>query len=38
MQLAAADFSPAFVFVGLMTLISMVSFTRLHPNEGASLR
>jgi len=37
-QLGPVDFSPAFIFVGLMTLISMFSFVRLDPNEGDSLR
>lgn len=37
-QLAASDFSPAFVFIGLMTLISMFSFMRLDPEEGAEMR
>jgi EmrB/QacA subfamily drug resistance transporter len=36
--LAPHDFSPAFVVIGLMTLISMFCFMRLDPNEGASMR
>ena len=37
-HLSAADFSPAFFVVGLMTLISLVFFARLRSDEGAELR
>ena len=37
-HLAANDFPPAFVFVGVMTLISLFSFVRLRREDGASLR
>jgi EmrB/QacA subfamily drug resistance transporter len=36
-HLQARDFSPAFVVVGLLTLLSLVSFLRLDPAEGADL-
>lgn len=36
-HLQARDFSPAFVVVGLMTLLSLYSFLKLHPAEGAEL-
>jgi hypothetical protein len=36
-QLAAADFSPAFVVVGLMTLTSLFFFARLRKDEGSEL-
>jgi MFS family permease len=37
-QLTAADFSPAFGVVGAMTLLSLLSFTKLAKDEGAGLR
>lgn len=37
-QLQGRDFSPAFVVVGLLTLLSLLSFRRLDPQEGAELR
>ena len=37
-QLTAADFSPAFGVVGAMTLLSLLSFTKLSKDEGAGLR
>jgi hypothetical protein len=37
-HLHAEDFSPAFVVVGRITLLSLVSFLRLDPKEGAGLR
>ncbi|MES2185747.1 MAG: MDR family MFS transporter [Pseudomonadota bacterium] len=37
-HLAAADFSPAFIAVGCMTLISLVFFTRLKKDEGEEMR
>jgi hypothetical protein len=37
-QLAARDFSPAFVIIGLTTMISLLYFRRLSPEEGAELR
>ncbi|SEM18411.1 drug resistance transporter, EmrB/QacA subfamily [Variovorax sp. YR750] len=37
-QLSAADFSPAFGVVGAMTLLSLLSFTKLSKDEGAGLR
>ncbi len=37
-QLAARDFSPAFVVIGLMTMLSLVYFLRLGRDEGAGLR
>jgi len=37
-HLHAEDFSPAFVVVGLITLLSLFSFLRLDPKEGAGLR
>ncbi len=36
--LQARDFSPAFVVIGMMTLLSLVFFVRLGPDEGAELR
>ncbi|CAN5637866.1 MFS transporter [soil metagenome] len=36
-QLAAADFSPAFVVVGLMTLSSLFFFGRLRKEEGSEM-
>lgn len=37
-HLAARDFSPAFVCIGLMTMISLLYFRRLSADEGAELR
>jgi MFS family permease len=37
-RLTAEDFSPAFGVVGAMTLLSLLSFTRLSKDEGAGLR
>lgn len=37
-QLQARDFSPAFVVVGLISLLSLYSFWKLHPDEGAGMR
>lgn len=37
-HLAARDFSPAFVVVGAMTLLSLLFFVRLSPQEGADMR
>lgn len=37
-HLQAADFSPAFVVIGLLCLLSLLSFRRLDPDEGAGLR
>ncbi|OIQ74649.1 putative transport protein HsrA [mine drainage metagenome] len=37
-HLYARDFSPAFVVVGMLTMLSLYSFLQLHPNEGAELR
>lgn len=36
--LEARDFSPAFVVIGMMTLLSLFFFARLGPEEGAELR
>jgi hypothetical protein len=36
--LQARDFSPAFVVIGMMTLLSLFFFARLGPDEGAELR
>ena len=36
-HLQARDFSPAFVVVGLLTMLSLYSFMTLHPKEGAGL-
>ena len=36
--LEARDFSPAFVAIGMMTLLSLFFFARLGPDEGAELR
>ncbi|SFB98168.1 drug resistance transporter, EmrB/QacA subfamily [Polaromonas sp. OV174] len=33
----AEDFSPAFVVVGMLTMLSLYSFLQLHPKEGAGL-
>jgi len=35
--LRAADFSPAFGFIGAMTLLSLLSFSRLSKDEGSEL-
>lgn len=37
-HLSAGDFSPAFVIVGMLTLVSLASFVRLSPNEGEEMR
>lgn len=37
-HLTAQDFSPAFVCIGAMTLLSAFAFRRLHPDEGDELR
>jgi EmrB/QacA subfamily drug resistance transporter len=37
-RLTAEDFSPAFGVVGAMTLLSLLSFTKLSKDEGAGLR
>ena len=37
-QLQARDFAPAFVVVGLVALLSLYSFWKLHPDEGAGMR
>lgn len=37
-HLQAHDFSPAYVVIGLMTMVSLVFFLRLRPDEGAELR
>ena len=37
-HLAARDFSPAFVCVGLVTMLSLLWFTRLGADAGAELR
>jgi EmrB/QacA subfamily drug resistance transporter len=37
-HLAPRDFSPAFLVIGLTTLVSLVYFRRLGPDEGAELR
>jgi len=37
-HLQARDFAPAFVTVGLLTLLSLRSFLRLDPHAGAGLR
>ncbi len=36
--LEARDFSPAFVAIGMLTLVSLLFFVRLDRNEGAELR
>lgn len=36
--LQAADFSPAFVVIGLLCMLSLLSFRRLGPDEGADMR
>jgi hypothetical protein len=37
-HLQPRDFPPAFLTIGLMTLISVCSFVRLRPDEGDALR
>lgn len=37
-HLQARDFSPAFVVVGLLTMLSLYSFMKLPPNTGAEMR
>jgi MFS family permease len=37
-HLTAPDFAPAFIVVGLMTLLSVASFRQLPANEGAEMR
>jgi MFS family permease len=37
-HLQARDFSPAFLAVGTLTLISVAAFRRLRPDEGDELR
>lgn len=37
LHLQSRDFSPAFVVVGLLTMLSLYSFVQLHPKEGAGL-
>lgn len=37
-HLQARDFSPAFVVVGMVTMLSLLSFLKLHPKEGAGLQ
>jgi EmrB/QacA subfamily drug resistance transporter len=37
-HLAAHDFSPAFIFIGVTTLLSLFFFTRLHSDEGSGMR
>jgi EmrB/QacA subfamily drug resistance transporter len=37
-HLAARDFSPAFVFIGAMTMLSLLFFSRLDRDEGADMR
>jgi EmrB/QacA subfamily drug resistance transporter len=37
-HLQARDFSPAFFLIGLMTLLPLLWFWRLDPDEGAELR
>jgi MFS family permease len=36
-HLQARDFSPAFVLVGMLTMLSLLSFLRLDPKVGAGL-
>ena len=36
-RLQAGDFSPAFVVVGLITMLSFYPFSKLHPKVGADL-
>jgi hypothetical protein len=37
-HLAANDFSPAFVLVGMGTMLSLIFFVRLHRDEGSGMR
>lgn len=37
-HLQAGDFSPAFVAIGLLSMVSLLSFRRLDPRAGAELR
>lgn len=37
-QLAPGDFSPAFLCVGALTLVSLLFFVRLSPHEGEHMR
>ena len=37
-QLASGDFSPAFLCVGVLTLVSLLFFVRLSPHEGEQMR
>ncbi|MEP6972330.1 MAG: MFS transporter [Betaproteobacteria bacterium] len=37
-HLQPGDFSPAFVVVGLLCMVSLLSFWRLDPQEGAGMR
>ncbi len=37
-QLQPRDFSPAFYALGLLSMVSVLSFRRLDPKEGAGLR
>jgi EmrB/QacA subfamily drug resistance transporter len=37
-HLGPRDFSPAFVFIGAMTMLSLIYFVRLDRDEGAGLR
>lgn len=37
-HLQPRDFSPAFFAIGLLSMVSLLSFRRLDPNEGADLR
>ncbi|MDP3138082.1 MAG: MFS transporter [Burkholderiaceae bacterium] len=37
-HLMARDFSPAFVVVGLLTMLSLIAFMRLSPRDGAEMQ
>lgn len=37
-NLHANDFSASFVFIGLLTMLSLYSFRKLHPQVGSELR
>ena len=37
-KLQAQDFLPVFAVIGRLTLLSLISFVKLHPNEGVELR
>ena len=37
-HLQARDFPPAFLMIGLLTLVSLLSFVRLRPEDGEALR